>query len=356
MDKVNLRPHWRSFQVACVYIGTVVGAGFASGREIYQFFARFGNLGYIAIAIATFMFAWFGFRMMDIGRVLGAVSFREMNAYLFGRWLSPVMDALSVLMLFGVTVAMLAGAGELVKERLGLHFMLGVVGTVMIAFFTLLRGMSGVLESNTIIVPVMVCFVIYSFLYTISHVGVVYPVLSGAHMVSGHAVLPMLVSSVVYSALNIGLSASVLVPLGAQIQDSVILKRGALLGATGLGLMLVSVTFTLFAFTPQALNYQIPMAYVATKLGPFLQWSFAAVLWGEIFSTLVGNVYGLSSQLNGRSKILTISYTGGLLIVAVLFSQIGFSNLVAYGYTIFGWVSLTLLLALSLPQKNMYKK
>ncbi len=355
VDRVNLKRNWRIFQVACVYIGTVVGAGFASGREIYQFFVRFGNLGYIGIGIATILFAWFGFRMMKLGRILGAVSFRDMNAFLFGRWFSHIIDILSVIMLFGVTVAMLAGAGELFKERLGLHFMLGVIGTVIIAFLTLIKGMAGILESNTIIVPVMVTFVIYAFFHTLFDVGFIHPVLVASHVAPSPFPFPMFVSSLVYSALNIGLSAGILVPLGSQVNDDSILKRGAFLGALGLGIMLVFVTFSLFAYGPDVFKYEVPMAFVSTKLGPILQWLFVIVLWGEIFSTLVGNVYGLSAQLTGRSQRLITMYTGSLLIVAVLCSQIGFSNIVAYGYTIFGWVSLLILLALCKPLKNMYK-
>ncbi len=30
------------FKVSCIFIGTVVGAGLASGKEIYQFFSIYG--------------------------------------------------------------------------------------------------------------------------------------------------------------------------------------------------------------------------------------------------------------------------------------------------------------------------
>ncbi|MFL6516822.1 MAG: hypothetical protein ACJ8GL_01940, partial [Bacillus sp. (in: firmicutes)] len=32
----------QAFQIAAVYVGTVVGAGFATGKEIVEFFSRFG--------------------------------------------------------------------------------------------------------------------------------------------------------------------------------------------------------------------------------------------------------------------------------------------------------------------------
>ncbi|MEK1832032.1 hypothetical protein AAAC51_33515 [Priestia megaterium] len=36
---------WKlTLQVAATYVGTVVGAGFATGKEIVQFFTQYGNL------------------------------------------------------------------------------------------------------------------------------------------------------------------------------------------------------------------------------------------------------------------------------------------------------------------------
>lgn len=36
------RSNESAFQLAFVYVGTVVGAGFATGKEIVEFFVRFG--------------------------------------------------------------------------------------------------------------------------------------------------------------------------------------------------------------------------------------------------------------------------------------------------------------------------
>ena len=39
-------------KIVMVIVGTLVGAGFASGREIYLFFAKFGKLGIVGILIS----------------------------------------------------------------------------------------------------------------------------------------------------------------------------------------------------------------------------------------------------------------------------------------------------------------
>jgi uncharacterized membrane protein YkvI len=36
-----------TLKVAATYIGTVVGAGFATGQELLQFFSKFGSICYL---------------------------------------------------------------------------------------------------------------------------------------------------------------------------------------------------------------------------------------------------------------------------------------------------------------------
>ena len=42
------------FQVAAVFIGTVVGAGLASGKEITQFFTSFGLTSFLGILFVEY--------------------------------------------------------------------------------------------------------------------------------------------------------------------------------------------------------------------------------------------------------------------------------------------------------------
>ena len=72
-------------RVAFTYIGTVVGAGFASGQEILQFFTRYGWLASLTIALSTMLFIWIGIKLMLMAHDLKAESYEDLNQVLFGR-------------------------------------------------------------------------------------------------------------------------------------------------------------------------------------------------------------------------------------------------------------------------------
>lgn len=343
----------RAFQVACTYVGTVVGAGFASGQEIFHFFGRFGLWGYVGIAVSVFLFAWLGYQMMYLGHRLQAQSFRDVSRYLFGPWLGDALNAIMMLMLFGVTVAMLAGAGELFWERMRLPVDIGIAVTVVVTFVTLLFGINGILKANSVIVPVMISFVLFAFLRTLMLPQSIYNSYHAAMFIQTPHLVLAGISAVIYGALNVGLAAGVLIPLGAGMNDVAILRTGARWGAAALGFMLVAVTFTLFVHYPRAISFAVPMGYVATTLGSTMQWLFVAVLWGEIYSTLVGNVYAMTTQIPNSSKLVSALFAVLILAVGFLFSQVGFTALIAYGYTAFGYVSILILLVLLWPRKEL---
>ncbi|MCL6598930.1 MAG: hypothetical protein K6T81_09320 [Alicyclobacillus macrosporangiidus] len=345
------RTGWWAFQVGCAYIGTVVGAGFASGQEVFQFFARYGNWAYLTIFLSFILFAGMGYRLMQIGALWGVRSYHELNERLFGPGLTALLDALILTMLFGVTVAMIAGSGALFKERLGGSFQTGALVTMGIAFLTVLWGIRGILRANTLIVPAMCAFVLYAAWHAWHTHGWQTAWHSGQAL--GGSGFATLVSAMLYAAFNIGLSAGVLLPLGADVRDLRTLRFGALFGALGLAGMLAAVTFTLHTYFPRALGYDLPMAYVAEHLGALLRWGFVFVLWAEVYSTLVGDLYALTTQLGASSPRRNAVITAVVLVLAYLVSQVGFSAVVQYAYTAFGWVSAGLILLLLWPREKL---
>lgn len=343
MNRKQIR---QAFQIGFTYIGTVVGAGFASGQEILRFFSIFGDWAYIGILVSTLLFAWAGSKMLLLGARLNAHSYRQLTAYLFGDKLAGLIDLLMMVMLFGVTVAMLAGVGSLFHENLRIPFQFGVILTMGLTYWTIRRGMRGILTANSLIVPIMISLISFIFLKTAmsSPARVAAP--------DSHASLTWAASAVSYAAFNLGLAVSVLVPLGNEIKDRKSLLAGGCIGAMGLGIMLLGAHYALSMRMPGILDYEVPMAHITSSYGLMFQSLFILVLWGEIFSTLIANVYGLGSQLNSPRHPVN----GSLVIVSILtaaffVSQIGFSNIVTYLYPVFGYLSFLLLILLIWPQK-----
>ena len=118
-----------------------------------------GFYGTIGICISGF-FIWLGTKMMLLSSQIGAFSAQEFNKYLFGDVFGNVVNTLLLLVLFGVTSVMLSGAGAVFEEQLRLPRQLGIFITVIACLIIGSRGLQGVFEVNTLVVPIMMIFII----------------------------------------------------------------------------------------------------------------------------------------------------------------------------------------------------
>ncbi len=330
-------------RVGFTYIGTVVGAGFASGQEIMQFFTVSGFRSVWAILLVTVLFSWLGIRMMVIGGRLKARSYEEFNNYLFGAGAGRWMNWFVGVILFGVTTAMMSGTGALFKEQLGLSFHFGVIVTSMIAFLVIIKGMEGILNVNALVVPCM-----FAFTLVVGIQG-----LSGSGLGEFLVMEPMegtrnwIISAITYVAFNLAMSQSVLIPLGGEIQDEKTLRLGGILGGVGLGVMLLASNFALSLKIPEIFHLEIPIALVISTLGEGMKYFFLAVMWGEIFTTLIGNVYGLAANLESVIPVRIHTLMALIFILGYVCSLIGFPVFIGYIYPIFGYCGLLMLLFLA---------
>ncbi|MBY6036518.1 hypothetical protein KUV80_07635 [Fictibacillus nanhaiensis] len=334
-------------QIAATYIGTVVGAGFATGREIVEFFTIYGSAGFVGIFISGFLFIVIGTKLMLMARRIGASSFDDMNRYLFGTAASRVVNILMLIMLFGVTGVMLSGSGALFYEQLQLPFQAGVISTLLITFLVMKKGINGILWTNSLIVPVMILF---SFVLSFS----MFESSGGRQLFVeqdfiGH--WKWIVSPFTYAAFNLTLAQAVLVPLSREAADESIIKWGGFVGGLGLTFILLNSQYVLYS-VPRVLSYEIPIAEIVGGLGIVVHYIFVFVIYGEIFSTLIGNLFGLAGSLNKQIRLSNNAILILLLVGSYMLSQVGYAQLLHFLYPVFGMIALVFLVVISAKKLN----
>lgn len=337
-----------ALKVAAAYIGTVVGAGFATGQEVLQFFTKFGVMGLAGLAVSTVMFIMYGYIIMVIGKKLNARSHLEVILYSSGRLLGTAVDYIITFFLFGAFTAMIAGTGALFSQQLNLPGCMGNIIMAVLTALTVLTGINGVINSISFVVPFLLAAVIGTSVFSIMTTPVDF---AHAAVNAGESELinNWLWAAVLYVSYNIILSIAVLGPLGASAQDKRTIRNGAVLGGLGLGIGSVMIYLALSVNVSEIAGLEVPMVYVAGKISYFAQIAYAVVLIAEIYTTSVGALYGFTARITDIQKNPA---KGGIIvaastIAALLASQSGFSNLVKYLYPVVGYCGIILLVSLA---------
>jgi uncharacterized membrane protein YkvI len=323
-------------QIAATYVGTIVGAGFATGQEILQFFTRYGWMAVLTIGCSTALFIWVGTKLMTLAAELNAKSYEDLNNHLFGEKIGRLFGLFTLIILFGITTVMLAGAGSVFEEHLGIPYQLGLLITLTLAFILLSRGLTAIVAVNSFVVPFMILCSALAVVSAADSPG-------AGNWLSLSSDVPLIkiwTAPLLYSAFNLVTAQAVLVPLGAAIKDRKLLTWGGILGGAVIGCMLLAGHFALSANMPGITRFEIPMGHLMVEYGRLIQLVFVFVIFGEIFTTFIADAYGLALQLRERTGWPMQTILAGVLVSTYLISQIGFSNLLSTLYPLFGMVSM----------------
>ncbi len=216
-------------QVCFTYVGTVVGAGFATGQEILQFFTRYGWWAVATITLASLLFVWLGTKLMVLAHDMKATTYEDLNSLLFGKKLGVWISTFTLVILFGVTTVMLAGGGTVFLEQLHLSYQSGLLITLCLAYWVLSRGIQAIVAVNSVVVPLMICFSLASVWSTTHFPGES----NWLHLSSDYSAATIWFSPLLYAAFNLMTAQAVLVPLASTVKK----QKCSLLGGPARRLM-----------------------------------------------------------------------------------------------------------------------
>lgn len=336
-EEIKMERFGRIMIIALIYIGTVVGAGFASGQEIWYFFSRFQEKGLWGLVLSLMLLGLLGAKAMEWGRRNGVESYRDFLTALVGRRYGEFCDLVMTVFLFVLTGVMLAGSGAVTVE-LGWGREWGCWLTVVLTVLVLSRRLSGLKGVNLLIVPLLF---LTGLALNLNGKNVMPPEGTPLAPPSG-----WVVSAIQYSAYNLVMSLPVLVNLYQLEPEPAVLKWGGLAGGFALGTLALLIHFILRRYNFSTID--LPIFFLTQKWSRWWRYLYSFVLWGELFTTLVAHAYGLVSRFKLEKSKVYLGKLFGILALAVLVSRIGFARLITRFYPLFGIFSLTILLPLGL--------
>lgn len=326
------------FQIAVVFIGTIVGAGLASGQEIKEFFTSYGVSSFIGIIACGIFYIIMGSIVSKISIKYKLNSYGDVIKVVSPNLLGKITGVITTLYLISSASIILAGSGALINQFFNIPKIIGSLIMVALAIFFLLRDTDGLIEVNSFIVPTLVI--------TITTITVLYFMFC-KDMISLEFLTKfesrktgVTLSTILYAGYNTLCCLGVLVPLSNQIKKPKTMFYGIALGAIGLAGLSFVINFLLMINQPYIHQYEIPLLFVAQRFGNVVQALLLVVIWLEMFSTEVSDVYSISKTLDNSFNIEFKKAIFIVLIIALPISRIGFSKLIGSLYPLFGMLSL----------------
>ena len=327
----------------------LIGGGYATGREIYSYGAKFGAMGWISGLTIGIGFALFAFLTFEICRIYKVYDYKNYIRQVIGP-LWPVMDILTVLIAI-VLIAVMAAATGSIFEQVGLP---NILGSVVIVFLCGLLNFKGskVIEKFESVGTVLLYggYILFTIIVLVKKGGNIPQVFAAmdTSAVGGSVTLPLCIwTGILYVAYNINAIPMGMFSLTRQTKRKETLVSGIIAGL----LMVIPWFLSYFAMMCFYGDTSIVGADVATPWmemikavngGPVHLALFSIVMGWTLVETATGCIHMIIDRFDvalaerGNAKMSDRKrglITVATLIAALLLSRIGVVTLIEKGYS-----------------------
>lgn len=323
-----------TIKIACVYAGAILGAGFASGKEITQYFIYYGYKGFYGLILSGFLFGIIGWAVMDIAYKNKIKTYDEFNQMILGKKFGAIMEIVSVCFMFILFSTMLSAGGAIAEQTWGSSPELAIIILTFVCTVTLIFDMKGIIIVNSIVSPILLVGGIALGLY--AFIDKTIAVSTNSFTLKENWIM----SAFVYVSYNIITSISVLTSMSSIIIDKKIAKYGGIIGGFTLGIMGICLALGLIVNYDSVAKYQLPMLQIASQYSHNIKLFYILMLILAIYTTAIINGYSAINWAVDKLEIDKKVFTVIFVVLGFIAAQLQFSEFVGTIYPIFGFIGI----------------
>ena len=326
-------------KISFIYVGTVIGAGFASGREIVEFFGVYGLKGVMGITVSGILFSLLGSLFLLKIYNNKIEGFDDLVYEIFGKKFGIIFDTIMIVSLYTGFSIMVSGSGTIFKTELGMSFDFGIVLTVVLSFFVFLFQLKGFSLVNSVLVPLLILGIVFTSFYLTIKGGYNLHGINGVNLThKGN----FFTSSLLY----VGSNSLIIITVFSSLLPLINSKKTAILGGMAGGMILyilgLSILSLMLIYYREVASLDIPMLKISNYIGDNYRKFYAVILWVALFTTAIANGSSFINRFSNSKYKIIILVT--FCISSIPLAKLGFSKLIGLIYPIFGLIGFFILI------------
>ena len=326
-------------KIIFVIIGALIGAGFASGQEIYLFFFSYGIKGIVGIIISSILFSLVIYKVFNIVDKNKIQSYKQFLEVIIGtdtklkRYCISILNIFINLFILITFFIMIAGFGTYLSENLSISQILGSSILAILCIIILSKETKGLVNVSQAIVPVLIVFILIIGIISSKQINFSYIIAKDTNW---------FISSILYTSYNMILLIPVLISLNNEISDIKTYKV-----AISVGIIISILAFCVYIAMTQIMvnieHLEMPISYVVATKFPYLKFIYGIIILSSILTTAIALGIGFLQNIH-KNKDTKVTIMIAICIASIPISTIGFSNLIRFLYPIFGYLGLVQIL------------
>lgn len=324
--------------ITMVIIGSVIGAGFASGQEINSFFYKYGIIGIWGIIISIFLISLIIYKVFLIIKKENINTYKNFlenilenknnkNKYLNISNITNIIINIFLIISFFI---MIAGFGAYFYQEYNMNAMLGSAILAVVCLIIFMNNVEGLLKTSKYLIPILIFFMIIIGIKNINNLNSIE--INNNKVINNF--FPAIISGIIYGSYNIILLIPVLITLKNKVKKNNIFLISIFSGIILFILSLI-IYFLLINIKININKIEMPVVYVIRKNFPEFKKIYEFIILTSILTTAISEGISVLENIS-KSKKSYAQLASILCITSVIFSKIGFSNLINLLYPLFG--------------------
>lgn len=320
------------FETIFVLVGTFVGAGFASGKEVFNFFTIYSFNGIISICIFSILLFTLIYKSLNIKTNLKIESYNEFIFYLEKKY--KFFNHKFFLLIINIFLAssfyiMVNALSSLFDYQFNIAKIITIICTIIISYLIFYKkNINFVYIINSILMPILILFIVFLCLFNTNLNNINFNEINN---------FSNILVSIFMGLLYFSYNSLLLIPIIFDLK--VPEKNNNFKIAFIFSLIIFLITFLinllLLSFYNLVYNLELPVLYVSNSSIKIFSYFYFFIILSAIFTTMISSGYSFTSNFNNNNfKIKLIIF----LLFSFVFCLFSFSDLINFFYPLFGLI------------------
>lgn len=336
-------------KIVLVIMGTLIGAGFASGREIYLFFGKFGKLGIIGILISGILTG------IIIYIALKIINKKDINNYndflekinIKNKYINLLIKNIITIFLLISFYIMVAAFSAYINQNYEIPIYISSIIFAVLTYIIFIKNIQGMIKVNEILVPFLLILILYLGVKNIPYLVETKNVLE-----NNINEKRFFLNSILYASYNSIMLIPVLVTMKKYINSKAQIKKISIISSALIIVLSLCIFGLLLRGKYYIQNVEMPLLNITMQFGKIYLYIYSFIIITSIFTTAISAGYSFLENVSKNKKQYKIILIF-MSVTSVLVSNIGFSKLVEILYPLFGILGIVQIIFLVRKNKEI---
>lgn len=324
-------------------IGTFIGAGFSSGKEVYLFFYKYGIYGLFGIIISSFFISLIVKKTLIIIAKNNIKNYNNFLDLIIKNYLikNVIKKTINFFLLISFCV-MISGFCEFLYQEFQVNKAITYIVILFFCFYIFKKNINVIERINKIFIPFFIIFVLIFFIKNINY---------NYYFIENNLLKKVnnfdlnfifFIKALLYSNYNL----LVVIPIISCFYKS--LKNNNIKYITlFVGIIIFVLSFIIFCMLSQSnflnieniSNYEMPIMCIVGKYGKLYRYVYSFIIAGSISTTAISSGFSFLKE-NTKNRVDYEKNILYLILGSIVSIRVGFSRAIEIAYPVFGIVGI----------------